>query len=235
MIKLTEQVVPVKINGGEDRETSKKFKVRGWPTILFVNAQGKRVDKIVGYLPPDKFSEKLKNVITIHQELAGMKSKFDGDPSDLEMGSKLAAAYASSGVESLAKKVIGKLEDADPKNEKGFLTEPYMAMGDFFLDEKEEEKTAIKWFTKAVESGREPAGIAQARWRMANAYYDSRTDNTVKSKKFGEKLKSAEEQVNILLAMEGAPDELKAQAKDLAESIKGELGAHEDAQKKKDG
>ena len=73
----------MKINAEKDLATAKKFKVRGYPTILFVSAKGKRVDKIVGYLPPEQFAAKLQDVLTIHHELASIKAKFDADPTDL--------------------------------------------------------------------------------------------------------------------------------------------------------
>lgn len=227
MIKLTEQFVPVKINVEKDTATAKKFKVRGLPTIIFVTAKGKRVDKIVGYLPPEQFAAKLQDVLTIHHELAAIKAKFDADPSDLANGGKLGAAYASRGKPSLAKRIIRKLEAADPTNEQGHLTNAYLALGEYYLDEEEQPNIAIRWYAKAEDRGHDPSAVAEARYRIGLAYYYSRTKHTPKAKKFGEKLRSAGEAIDTLLAMSDIPEELRLQAADLAESVKQELTEHE--------
>ena len=222
----------MKINAEKDRATAKKFKVRGFPTILFVTAKGKRIDKIVGYLPPEQFAAKLQDVLTIHQELAAIKAKFDADPSDLASGGKLGAAYANRGKPSLAKRIIRKLEAADPTNEKGYLTSAYLALGEYYLDEEEQPIMAIRWYAKAEDRGHDPSAVAEARYRIGLAYFHSRTKHTPKAKKFGEKLCSAGEAIDTLLAMSDIPEELRLQAADLAESVKQELAEHEKLRKK---
>ncbi len=222
----------MKINAEKDRTTAKKFKVRGYPTIIFVSAKGKRVEKIVGYLPPEKFAAKMRDILTVHHELAAMKTKFDADPTDLATGGKLGTAYASRGKPSLAKKVIRKLEAVDPDNEKGYLTDTYLAMGEYYLDEEEQPRIAIRWYTKAADRSHEPAAVAQARYRIGLAYFYSRTRHATKARKFGEKLRSAEEAVNVLLAMNDIPEDLKLQAEDLGKSIHKELAEHHKLRKK---
>ncbi len=64
MIKLAAQVVPLKVDAEkEGKELARKYKVQGFPTILFIDNQEKVVDKIVGYLPPDKFAERLTQIV----------------------------------------------------------------------------------------------------------------------------------------------------------------------------
>ena len=222
----------MKINTDKDSATAKKFKVRGLPTIIFVSAKGKRVDKIVGYPPPEQFAAKLQDVLTIHHELASIKAEFDADPTDLAAGGKLSAAYASRGKASLARRVIRKLEAADPNNEQGYLTDTYLAMGEYYLDEEEQPIMAIRWYAKAADRGHQPSAVAQARFRIGLAYYHGRTKHTTKAKKFGEKLRFAGEAINTLLAMNDVPVELRDQATDLAQLVKSELAEHEKLRKK---
>jgi len=222
----------VKINVDKDPTTAKKFSVRGLPTILFVTAKGKRVDKIVGYLPPEQFAAKLQDVLTIHHELAAMKAKFDANPGDLASGGMLAAAYASRGKPSKAKKIIKKLEAADPANEKGHLTNAYLAMGEYYLDEEKQPIIAIRWYCKAEDRGHDASAVAQARYRIGLANFFSRTRHSPKGKKFGEKLRSAAEAIDTLLAMSDIPEELRLQAAELGQDVKEGLVEHEKLRKK---
>lgn len=217
----------MKINAEKDRPIAKKFRVRSFPTILFVDAKGKRVDKIIGYLPPTQFAAKIQDILTIHRELSAMAAQFMTDPTNLEMGGKLGAAYAGRGKASLAKKIIKQLEAADPNNDQGYLTDVYLAMGEYYLDEKERYHSAIRWYNKAVELGHDPAVIAVARYRISLAYFTQRTQHTIKAKKFGEKLRSAKVAIDALLAMSDVPADLRLQADDLAKNINGELAEHE--------
>jgi len=202
------------------------------PTIIFVDAKGRRVDKFIGYLPPKKFADRMQDVLTIHRGLGTLQAKFGADPPDLEAGGKLATAYANHGEASLAKKVIRKLEKADPENETGCLTEAYLALGEYYLDEEEKHKVAIRWYTKVVDQALQPETVAQAHYRIAVAYFDSRTKHAAKSNKFGAKLRAARGAIDALLAMDGVAEELKLQTKDLADSVRKDLALHEEFKKK---
>ena len=202
------------------------------PTIIFADATGKRVEKLIGYKSPKKFARHMEDVLALHSGLSELQAKFKADPPDLEAGRKLATSYANRGKVSLAKKVIRKLEKADPENKAGLLTEPYLALGEYYLDEEEKHKVAIRWYTKVVEHASQPETVAQAHYRIAVAHFDSRTKHVTKSNKFGAKLRAAREAIDALLAMKGVPEELKSQARDLADSVSKDLALHDKLQKK---
>ena len=200
---------------------------------MIVTAKGERIDKIVGYLPPEQFANKLQSILTIHRELSAMEAKFKVDPTDLQTGGKLGAAYASRYQTFLARRVIRKLEAADPNNDTGHLTDIYLAMGEYYLDqEKDRSVSAIRWYTKAVERGHEPAAVADARYRIALAYFTGRTQHRMMAKKFGAKLRSAQEAIDALLAMSDIPEDLRLQADDLMDRIREGLAEHERRRKK---
>jgi len=46
----------------EGKELAGRFRVRGYPTMVFVDPSGKEVDRIVGYLPPEKFLAELERI-----------------------------------------------------------------------------------------------------------------------------------------------------------------------------
>ena len=57
MIKLAAQLVPLKVNAEkEGKDLAKKYDVRGFPTILFLTAEGDIMGRIGGYMPPTEFA-----------------------------------------------------------------------------------------------------------------------------------------------------------------------------------
>lgn len=232
VIELAEQFVPVKIDAEKDRSTAKKYKVRSYPTIIFTDSKGKPVAKIRSFMKPERFAAKMQEVVTLHRELSSMEVQYETDPSDWATAGKLAAAHADRGNNSLARKLIKAVEAVDAANEKGHLTRAYMSMGDFYVDEKEDQRSAIKWYGKVVDTGQDQVVVADARFRIASAHFESRTKHKVKSKTFARKLKNAEQAINDLLAMPTLSEELKKQTEDLLESVKKDLQEHEELRKK---
>jgi len=47
---------------GTGPEQKKKYRVRGYPTILFLNSRGIEIDRIVGYRPPEEFLSELNRI-----------------------------------------------------------------------------------------------------------------------------------------------------------------------------
>ena len=60
---LSEKFICVKVNCTKDREAPGKYGVRGYPTIIFFDAEGKMIETIVGYRPAPAFAETMKEVL----------------------------------------------------------------------------------------------------------------------------------------------------------------------------
>jgi len=63
--KLTKDFVAVKVNpekSPRDAKLSQGFGTTGYPHIVFVDANGKKVSEIDGYLPADQFLERLNKI-----------------------------------------------------------------------------------------------------------------------------------------------------------------------------
>jgi thiol:disulfide interchange protein len=52
--------VSVKINADLDRETASRYKITGFPTILFVDAAGSEIHRVIGYRPAQDFLREMK-------------------------------------------------------------------------------------------------------------------------------------------------------------------------------
>jgi len=77
---LSKQFVCIKLNPEQDKKNGKKFKVEGFPTIVFLNTKGAEINRIGGYLPAPKFAEEMKKALAA----AGVKAPAKGKEEDAE-------------------------------------------------------------------------------------------------------------------------------------------------------
>lgn len=58
---FTNDMVLAKVNGDLDTMIAREYKVSGYPTSVMLTADGKEVDRIVGYAPPAEFLQIVKD------------------------------------------------------------------------------------------------------------------------------------------------------------------------------
>ena len=58
------RLILVKVDADrEGREAARRYRVNGFPTMLFVDAQGREVGRVPGFLPPAPFLEELEDIL----------------------------------------------------------------------------------------------------------------------------------------------------------------------------
>ena len=55
VIAAAKDFVSVKVNADVDRETASRYKITGFPTILFTDAAGTEIHRVIGYRPAQNF------------------------------------------------------------------------------------------------------------------------------------------------------------------------------------
>jgi thioredoxin-related protein len=57
-------VLCVRYDAGSEagRVVAGRYRVRGFPTVVLVDARGDEIDRIIGYLPPDRFLKELARI-----------------------------------------------------------------------------------------------------------------------------------------------------------------------------
>ena len=60
---LSDKFVCVKIDTDKNQDLSKKYGVRGLPTVVFFDKEGKEINRIVGFRGPDDFVKTMEEVI----------------------------------------------------------------------------------------------------------------------------------------------------------------------------
>ena len=77
---------------GEGPEKKKKYRVKAYPTILFLDSKGLEIDRIVGYRPPEEFLSELNRIKngdnTISEILARYKQNKHHYPTQIDLAEK---------------------------------------------------------------------------------------------------------------------------------------------------
>lgn len=64
VVKALASLVPVRLDGDrEGRDEAARLQVRGYPTIVFLAADGREVGRIPGYLEPGPFLQELADIV----------------------------------------------------------------------------------------------------------------------------------------------------------------------------
>jgi thioredoxin-related protein len=86
--------VHVDAEKGEGVELAKRFNVRGFPTLLIVDASGDEIDRVVGYMPAPAFNAEMGRVLRGDGTLPALRKASAAAPDDVRAGLKYAAKLA---------------------------------------------------------------------------------------------------------------------------------------------
>lgn len=197
MIKLAAQFVPLKVDAErEGKDLARKYNVRGYPTILFVDGAGKLAGRIGGYMPPGPFGDEMTKIYEAH-ELPKIRAVLKKNPNDGEANAKLAAFISAKGKRTEAEAALTKAEKAGYKGEA--LSRAYNGVGDMYQSDGK-FKIAIKFFNKAD---------AAAKTNKDRAYAKSSVLSCCLSLK---DKKGAAKAAKELLAMKDVPEDWREMA-----------------------
>lgn len=206
VIAVSRQLVPVKVNAEKEGVAqAKKYGITGYPTILFLNADGSVEGKIVGYQAGPAFAESMTKLITAHRELPLLEAAMAKNPNDSETAAKLAPLYAGKGDTEKTAAALKIVETNSPKSPA--LPGLYNALGDAYQN-SEKFPQAIAQFTKAIATGTAAKEVAYAHISIAFCYLQQN------------KLKEAVPELEATIATPNAPADLVKQAQDVLPKVK---------------
>ncbi|MCP4703696.1 MAG: thioredoxin fold domain-containing protein, partial [candidate division Zixibacteria bacterium] len=115
-VELSKSVVFAKVNAEVDTVAAKSNSVRGYPSILLFDSDGKEIDRIVGYLPGPEFVEAVNNYLNGIGTIDYYKAMADSAPTP-EVEYYLAQKYDERGMyeeaEGLYQNVVKNNKDND--------------------------------------------------------------------------------------------------------------------------
>jgi thioredoxin-related protein len=120
--ELGERFTWLRLNAETDREGAERrerYGVTGFPTIMLLTADDEEIDRIPGYVPPDRFRSMVLEMVESPTSLAGLRERLASGGPDPEAQFALAAKYMERGMVEQAAENFRKAAELDPANQSG--------------------------------------------------------------------------------------------------------------------
>lgn len=104
----------------EGVDLAKKYNVTGFPTLVFVDADGNEIDKIVGFYPAKDFLEMIKKINDGKSTLTYFQNYQKNNPADLKANLDLANKLIEAGKTDDAAKYLKYIIEQDAQNAAGY-------------------------------------------------------------------------------------------------------------------
>ena len=91
---------------GDGPKQKKKYRVRGYPTILFLDSQGAEIDRIVGYRPPEEFLSELNRIKNGENTLYEIISRYEQNRHHYPTQISLAEKFVTLNLPDSAKSIL---------------------------------------------------------------------------------------------------------------------------------
>jgi len=104
----------------EGKDLAKQYNVTGFPTLVFVDGDGKEIDKIVGFYPAKDFLEKIKLINERKSSLLYLQQNYNANKTDLKANLDLANKLIEEGKTDEAKQYLAFIVTTDAGNSAGY-------------------------------------------------------------------------------------------------------------------
>lgn len=119
VIGYLNSIIAVKYDAEKDEGEvlAKKFKVKAYPTLVLVGADGTEIDRHVGYLDPEQFLEVIEGYQNGVGTVAFYEEQLKKNPDDVETLYTLGLKHADAVRPDEAKAMLEKILEIDPDSE----------------------------------------------------------------------------------------------------------------------
>ena len=162
---------------GEGIEFKEKYKVEGYPTILFIDGDGNEVDRIYGYYPANQFLDMMKDYSQKKNTYTDLKARLEKNPDDIDVNYRYADKLLTMNNLDDAKKHFNKVISLDPDNKFGRTDD-----SKYMLAELSDKETIIENLEKFITENPDSDMLKDALVSVGDKY------NTIKNdEKYAEK------------------------------------------------
>lgn len=204
VIQFCGQLVTVKLNAErEGKALAQKYGVSGFPTVLYLDAEGGEWGRMPGFLPAEGFIQLGSEVLKSFKEQPVLEAKLRQTPSNAALAADLTERFARQGNE---KKALwaASLAAKGPQTNKHSMA--YGALGGYYIKVEKAAK-ARAWFNKSLAIATEPRDKAYGHFGLAFCFIGERN------------AKGARAELNNVLKIAGCPQGLQDNARKLLEQI----------------
>ena len=176
VVALSGEFIPVKANAdrGNGPALAQTYNVTEFPYTFFLDAGGKVVHEIVGYMPPDEYALELAQVLQKNLESRMRNDAGSGDAGVLARAAVMYAMLKNTerAATNLSRAEKANAKAANPKKNGADLAAAYIAIGDAYVDESSYDK-AIVALLKVPAVSIDVGDITASRLKLASAYIEN--------------------------------------------------------------
>ena len=154
---LAEKFIPVKVNPEDtehpiNEETRSRYRVMGYPAVLFVSPDGGLIQMASGFLPPDQFAPVMEDALKKETAFQEKLEKLETTSDDAKLNAEVALTYLER--QQLEKAILfsEKVFASDPRNRSKLIPNLHNQFGLTYgtlLETADAEKSEA-YFEKAV-------------------------------------------------------------------------------------
>lgn len=123
----------------EGKDLAKKYAVSGYPTLVFIDADGNEIDKIVGFYPAPDFLANIKKINDRKSTLAYLQETYSTDKTNLKANLDLANKLIETGKGEDAKTYLSFIIQQDASNNEGYTDDAELLMAMMEVKDKKPE------------------------------------------------------------------------------------------------
>jgi len=168
---------------GEGVDFAKKYQIKGYPSILFLDGDGNEIDRIYGYVPAKDFLEMMQDYNKGINTFTYLKTEVEKNPSNIEASLKLADKYSMYSESDKAKELLNKIVEMDGSNAGGKTDDAKFRL--ILFTEKDEKAKQLESFIKDNPNSDQ---LKDAYVSLSETYYYELSDMPTADKWFKETL-----------------------------------------------
>lgn len=131
---------------GEGVQFREKYKIEGYPTILFLKPDGKEIDRIYGYYPAEDFLRMMIDYSQGRNTLADLRHRLEKNPKDIEANYRYAEKLLSLNNIDESRSFFKKVISLDQENKHGWKDDSEYMLAE--LSDKDNIITELEKFIK---------------------------------------------------------------------------------------
>ena len=173
-------IIAVKINAeaAPDSAVARRFGVRSYPTVLFVDADGFEIDRLNGFLPPAAFRNRLAGVREGSTTLRAYLGRIAADSTDVEAWKCAGDKYRERSDWDKAGDCYDAALRLDPTDSQGVAASAHLSRGRIALAARNNE-AAARELEQVIDLGNDAAATREAYPALRRLYTQSSRDEDI--------------------------------------------------------
>jgi thioredoxin-related protein len=150
---INSRYVSLKVNVKDTvgKQIYEKYEVAGFPTVLFLDADGSEIDRIFGYDDnPEEYFQTIQEYAAGRNTLRALLSKLETAPDDLDLNYAVAKKYVDRGQGLKSPPYFARILELDPEDQKGYAEEARFAIAVADMWRKEDPEPLAAFLKKST-------------------------------------------------------------------------------------